>query len=108
MSAPRLRPVERAVRKLADQGMPVHEIAWRFRRTPGFVTRVMELSDLRTPHNATTLERPQLRPVERCVLRARDAGVSAVEIASRLRRSPEYVRRIERFTDLKASGTPGS
>ena len=104
MSTQGLRPVERAVRKLADHGMAVNEIAWRFRRTPGFVARVMELSDLRTRDNTMTSERPQLRPVERCVLRARDAGVSAVEIASRLRRSPEYVRRVERFTDLKQRG----
>lgn len=46
---------------------------------------------------------PPLRPVEWRVQRASGAGVSAVETASRLRRSPEYVRRIQRFTSLEQS-----
>ena len=46
---------------------------------------------------------PTLRPVERRVQRASSSGVSAVETASRLRRSPEYVRRIQRFTNFEQS-----
>lgn len=108
MSTAGLRPVERAVRKLADQGMSTSEIAWRFRRTPGYVTRVMELAALRDRQGTGTRERARLRPVERCVMRARAADVSPAEIASRLRRTPEYVRRVEHFADLKTRGTDKS
>ncbi len=43
---------------------------------------------------------PELRPLERRVLRLRDAGHSTAEIARRFRRSPEHIRRVIEFTEL--------
>lgn len=55
-----VRPFERVVLRLADEGMSTSEIAWRFRRSPGhielaarmrrspgFVARVEELATLK-------------------------------------------------------------
>lgn len=42
-----------------------------------------------------------LRPIERCVLNALEGGSGYPEIAARLRRTPQYVSRIEEFANLK-------
>lgn len=100
----RLRPVERAVLRLADQGLSSAEIAWRFRRSPGHIDRMLELS--RHPRSAPSDDeaKPVLRPVERTVLKARRDGTSHAELAARLRRTPEYVARVERFAGFKLDG----
>lgn len=100
MTRENLRPFERTVLRLADTGMSRAEIAWRFRRSPGHIDRVLELS--RVPRGSRGAEHPgTLRPVERCVLRARDNGVDAAEIAARLRRTPGHVRRVEQYASYK-------
>ncbi len=97
-----LRPVERAVRKLADVGMADTEIAWRFRRTPAYVARVLELAELKRDHRRTAAApSAELRPIERHILRARESGTGPAEIAARLRRTPSYVLRVERFANFK-------
>lgn len=103
-----LRPLERAVRKCADEGMPATEIAWRFRRSPGHIQRVLDLSEVPRqgrPGDATDSE--GLRPVERCVVKAREAGSDYPEIAARLKRSPEFVARVERWANFKRGGRRG-
>ena len=100
MARDNLRPFERTVLRLADAGMSTAEIAWRFRRSPGHIERVIGLSSL--PRRASRAERPgMLRPVERCVLRARRNGVDPAEIAARLRRTPAHVHRVERYATYK-------
>lgn len=100
--AVRLRPIERAMRKLADGGMTESDIAWRFRRTPGHVRRVLDMSRLRGKSNDPGPETaPDLRPIERVVLRARDEGTDTAEIAARLRRTPRGVEQIERLATYK-------
>jgi len=42
-----------------------------------------------------------LRPIEQIVLKSLHAGAGYAEIAARLRRSPTYVARIERFANLR-------
>lgn len=42
-----------------------------------------------------------LRPIERYVLNALQAGAGYAEIAARLRRSPGYVSQVERFANLR-------
>lgn len=80
--------------------MPMTEIAWRFRRSPRHIQRVLALSEI--PRTGTvTGRRGGLRPVERCVLNARDAGCDYPEIAARLRRSPAFVERVEELANLK-------
>ncbi len=97
-----LRPLERRVRHLRAEGVSYDEIAWRFRRSPGFIRRVSELSEIERP-GAGDRERHTLRPVERVVRSSTARGLSNSEIAARLRRSPDWVRRVQRYTDYKLS-----
>jgi len=98
----RLRPLESRVRHLRDAGVSFDEIAWRFRRSPGFIRRVAAMSELeRSPR--TVADDASLRPVERVVLASAERGLSTAEIAARFRRSPDWVRRVEQFTSYKLS-----
>lgn len=102
MERDRLRPFERTVLRLADTGMPTAEIAWRFRRSPGHIGRVIALSRLpRTSASPAANGASTLRPVERCVLRARSEGTDVAEIAARMRRTPGHVDRVERYASYK-------
>ncbi|MDH3681815.1 MAG: hypothetical protein OEV40_17900 [Acidimicrobiia bacterium] len=99
-----LRPIERTVRRLRQEGLSSSEVAWRLRRTPGYVDRVETLSALERPSDGrpdAAAAPPALRPIERCVLKSLEAGSGYPEIAARLRRTPDYVARIEEFANLK-------
>ncbi|CAN5867623.1 hypothetical protein BH23ACT2_BH23ACT2_23110 [soil metagenome] len=104
-----LRPFERVVLRLTDSGMTSADIAWRFRRSPGHIERVLDLSRLpRTGRARTSIDEPVLRPVERTVLRARENGSQHSEIAARMRRTPGFVARVEELATYKLqSGAPG-
>lgn len=98
------RPIERTVRRLRQEGLSSSEIAWRLRRSPGYVQRVetmsrIELSTRRDPGDDVVPV--GLRPIERCVLNALEAGSGYAEIASRLRRTPQYVSRVEHYANLR-------
>jgi hypothetical protein len=95
----RLRPVERAVLRHVDAGLPNSEIAWRFRRTPRSIHQIRQLSAY--PRRERSTDTGGLRAVERCVLKARDAGADHAEIAARLRRSPSFVARVEDLAGYK-------
>lgn len=100
-----LRPLERVVMRLADRGMSSSEIAWRFRRSPGHIDRVLRFSRLpRSASDPMPADSRELRPVERMVMRARGNGVHHTEIAARMRRSPEFVARVEELVTLKRGG----
>ena len=97
-----LRPVERVVRRLGEQGLSESEIAWRLRRSPGHVQRLLALTELRRVAGPSVAPRSgSLRPIERRVLRSREAGIEPVEIAARLRRSPEFVKRVATYAGYK-------
>lgn len=98
-----LRPIERTVRRLREEGLSSSEVAWRLRRSPGYVERVETLSAIERPaeDRIDSTSGPALRPIERCVLKSLEAGSGYPEIASRLRRTPGYVARIEGFANLK-------
>ena len=99
---PSLRPLERVVRRHADAGVPMTEIAWRFRRSPRHIQRVLDLSRIPRPMPSEDETNPSgLRPLERCILKARDTGTDYPEIAARLRRSPDFVARIEDLAGYK-------
>ena len=103
MTNPKLRPLPRTVARLADQGLTVPDIAWRLRRSPGHISRILQWSELDRPSGSRSGHRAasDLRPVERRVLQARADGVDRAQTAARLRRSPQHVARIERYADLK-------
>ncbi len=94
-----LRPLERRVLRMADDGVDDVEIAWRFRRSPRFVRQVRELARLeRTPAIPPT---DTLRPIERRVLKWREQGVSHGDMAARFRRSPAFLEQVERLARHK-------
>ncbi|HYV59762.1 MAG TPA: hypothetical protein VFA62_06805 [Acidimicrobiia bacterium] len=98
----RLRPIERRVLALKEEGVPEKEIARRFRRSPRFIEQVEELAKLDGRDAKRRRRRDgSLRPVERRILTWRDQGVSADELAERFRRSPEFVARVERLARYK-------
>jgi IS30 family transposase len=96
----RLRPVERRIRSLVEHDVPVGDIAQRFRRSPEFIHRVIEWSEL----SNRTRQMPssaRLRPLERRILRWRDEGASHAEIGPRFNRSPGFVERVESLARYK-------
>lgn len=107
MTNQQLRPLTRTVLRLHNAGMPLGEIAWRLRRSPGHISRVIEWSRLprptRTPQHidASTSSPSVLRPLERRVMDARRAGIDRTETAARLRRSPQHIANIETYADAK-------
>ena len=88
-----LRPLERRIVRLLEEGLDEAEIAGRFRRSPDWVLRVASMA--RIPRSqARPLRRDVLRPLERRVLRWRSGGAVYAEIAPRFRRSPGFVQRV--------------
>jgi hypothetical protein len=100
MHEAQLRPVERRIRKLADGGASDADIAHRFRKSPEFVRRVLQLASLpqRSPHEEPS---SALRPIERRILRWRAAGAGHEEIADRFRRGPAFTQQIEDLARYK-------
>lgn len=97
-----LRPLERRVVRLLDQGIDVAEVARRFRRSPEMIRRLTVLADLPRPMSSSQATRPDvLRPIERRVLRWREGGADYAEIGRRFRRSPGFMERIEGFARYK-------
>jgi DNA-binding CsgD family transcriptional regulator len=94
-------PIERRMLRLADEGVGDEEIARRFRKSPGFVQRVRELA--RVPRQGGSGGPESLRPLERRVLKWREDGASASDIADRFRRQPRSIEQIERLARYKQS-----
>jgi DNA-binding CsgD family transcriptional regulator len=96
-----LRAIERRVRHLAEQGMSEVEIARRFRRSPGMIRRVIEMSDL--PRTQRPAPHDVLRPLERRVLQWRANGAHFPELGARFRSSPAHMERVENLARYKLS-----
>ena len=94
-----LRPIERRVRRLAEEGVVPDEIGRRFHRSGDYVERVLEMSGL--PDRHARPEGHGLRPIERRLLRWRDEGADVGELADRFRRGPEYIERVLELADYK-------
>jgi hypothetical protein len=100
----RLRPVERRVLRWAESGLDDAEIARRFGRGERWAAQVRFLADLdRSPHPDGQREgrRDRLRPIERRLLRWRQAGADHDELSGRFRRSPEFLARVEEYANYK-------
>ncbi len=95
-----LRPVERRVLHLAENGLDDDEIARRFRRSPEWVGRVRSLAALRHA-NGVPVRGDVLRPLEQRVLRWRGQGVSHEALAPRFRRSASFLARVEQLARYK-------
>ena len=94
-----LRPLERRVLRLVDNGVEDGEIARRFRRSPEFIRRVISYAAL--PREGGRTEPSGLRPVERRILRWRADGVDHADIGRRFHRSAGHVRRVEQLAAYK-------
>jgi DNA-binding CsgD family transcriptional regulator len=97
-----LRPVERRVLRLANEGVDDAEIGRRFCHSAAWVARVKQLAQY--PRNGHHLQGDVLRPVERRVLRWRATGAGYDQISTRFRRSPKYVRQVESLANYKLRG----
>ncbi len=93
-----LRPMERRVLALAASGLDTTEIGRRFKRSPAHIERVMAWAGI--PRRRSRKPRG-MSPKERRVVAMRDAGISYEDIAARFRASPEHIRRIEGYADLR-------
>lgn len=96
-----LRPIERRMLALSEQGMGTDEIARRFKRGQDHVERMMSWMDIPRAEVAPTPTR-RLRPLESRVLDLRAQGVSYEEIARRFRRGPDHIRRVEQLAHLRS------
>jgi len=96
-----LRPIERRVLRLSQEGVDHREIARRFRRSPDFIGRVIGFAQL--PGRDPARGNEVLRPVERRILGWRQQGADYSDIAPRFGRSPDFVERVERFAQYKLS-----
>ena len=114
MTAPHvLRPVERLVLRLVDEGIGDVEIARRFRRSPAMIRRIVVMARLPRTARVRVMADDGLRPLERRVLHWRHYGATYSEIGSRFRRSPDFVARVETLARYKleerpAGAPPGS
>ena len=94
-----LRPIERRILRLVDDGVDDEEIGRRFRRSPQWVARVRLLAE--HPRSGMRFPGDVLRPLERRVLRWRAAGVGYEEMSPRFRRSPKFLQQVESLAHYK-------
>jgi hypothetical protein len=87
-----LRPIERRILAMQDDGLDAAEIAARIRRSPDHVERIVAWTEI--PRSGPPLRRSP-RPIERRVLALRADGESHERIGERFRRSGGFIRRVE-------------
>jgi DNA-binding CsgD family transcriptional regulator len=119
----RLRPVERRVLRLVDEGLDDAEIGRRFGRSERWTAQVRFLADLDVPrsHHADgdgddgegdgelgdvgdaedVGGHERLRPLERRILRWRAQGVDHDELADRFGHSADFLARVEGYAHYK-------
>lgn len=95
-----LRPIERRVLDMRDEGVLIDEIAARINKTPEFVERLIGWTEI--PRNGESNDR-NLTPVERRVLDMRADGESHADIATKFRRTERYIRQVEGLAHFKES-----
>ena len=98
-----LRPIERRVVQLVEEGVGSAEIARRFRRTPEMIDRIIGMAALPGRASRPVARAEGLRPLERRVLRWRNDGADYNEIGARFRRSAAHVERVERLARYKSA-----
>ncbi len=104
-SVARMRPIERVVMRLQDEGCSLADIGKKVGKKPGTVTRIIRMAEYKRdglPDQAVTEN--ALRPVERVVLRLRNNGETYSQIGNRLARSGRRIQFIESLAEFKQSG----
>jgi transcriptional regulator len=95
-----LRPIERRVLDMQQEGVGVDEIASRIKKSPQFVERMIDWTEI--PRNGNTSDR-HLTPMQQRVLDLRAAGETREEIASRFKKGEAYIRQVEGLAHFKES-----
>ncbi len=93
-----LRPVERRILIMRDEGVSIEEIARRIRRSPAHVTRIIEWTQI--PRSRSPVKRTP-RAIEQRVLALRAGGESYEQIGQRFRRSARFIRQVEGLAHFK-------
>ena len=94
-----LRPVERRILRLTEEGLSDAEIGRRFCRSPEWVARVRVLAH--QPRAGAHFQGDILRPIERRVLRWRASGADYDQLSPRFRRTPRFLRQVETLAQYK-------
>lgn len=87
-----LRPVERVILGMRDQGLAVDEIAERLRRSPDQIGRIMAWTEI--PRSGPSVK-SHPTPLQRRVLHLRSLGEDHISIGRRFRKSPRFIRQVE-------------
>jgi len=101
----RLRPIERVVMRLHDEGCSLADIGKKVGKKPGTVTRILRMTEYKQDGlpDQSASDHP-LRPVERVVLRLREQGETYSQIGNRLARSGLRIKFIEGLAEFKQTG----
>lgn len=103
-----LRPVERRILAMRDDGLAIEEIAGRLKRSPQHVERMIEWTSI--PRTGEPYK--FARALETRILEMRRQGIDHDEIGRRFKRSAENVRQVEalahyrRAIDILRAPTP--
>ncbi|MDH3260458.1 MAG: hypothetical protein OEM81_04810 [Acidimicrobiia bacterium] len=87
-----LRPLERRISAMQNEGMATGEIAHRVGRSPAQVERIFTW--IAIPRSGPPPQRSP-RAIERRVLTLRAAGETHAEVGARFRRSERFIRQVE-------------
>jgi hypothetical protein len=91
---------------MAEAGLTPAETGRRFRRSERYVEQVLRLAQVPRAYDDQPhpVEAP-LRPLERRLVRWRDEGVDAGEVAAMFGRTPEHIARVLALVDYKQRRT---
>ncbi len=91
--------------RMAEAGLTPAETGRRFHRSERYVEQVLRLAEV--PRAADDQPNPvgALRPLERRLVRWRDEGVDAGEVAAMFARTPEHIERVLALVDYKQRRT---
>ncbi|MBT8203024.1 MAG: hypothetical protein HKN74_01655 [Acidimicrobiia bacterium] len=98
MNEANLRPAERRLMAMLDEGTPIDEIAARFRRSPAHIRRMIRWT--RHPRPAAN-SRKAPDALESRVLTLLAQGETHDQIGEKFRRSGRFIRQVEAFAHLK-------
>lgn len=90
-----LRPIERRVLAMREEGLTDEEIGRRLKRSADHVARIASYTEIPRSGGGSREDGELLRPLERRVLALRREGKSHAEIGEMFRRSPDFARRVE-------------
>lgn len=79
---------------MREEGVPLEEIGQRLRKSPEFVARVIDWTQI--PRSGSqSADSPPLTPLERRVLQLREEGEDHETIGDRFKKSARFIRQVE-------------